>query len=52
MYLKTVSVSFDCFFLQISNKSVAEPGTHDVSQEKQVHKNAWQNAKQEIQVCK
>lgn len=41
-YLETVGVCFDSLFLQISNKSMAEPGADQVSQEKQVYKNPFE----------
>ena len=44
-YLETVGVCFDSLFLQISNESMAEPGAHQVSQEKQVYKHPFKKKK-------
>lgn len=44
-YLQTVSVSFDCLFLQISYKSVAKPRTKNVSYEEKVYKDTCKNQK-------
>ena len=52
LYLKAVGVCFDCLFLQISDKSVAEFGTYQVCQEKQVYERAWENRSQEKKVYK
>lgn len=40
-YLDTMSIRFNSFLLQVTNKSVAKLGAYQVGQEKQVYKRSW-----------